>query len=95
MSATKSERINLRATEKQEHVLRRAAEAEDVTVSTFILGSAVEQAEKVLADRRWFEVTPEQFEEFVQLLDQPVKTEKLAALFARPSVFDAPFTLED
>lgn len=95
MSAIKSERINLRATEKQERVLRRAAESEDVTVSTFILGSAVDQAEKVLADRRWFEATPEQFDEFVQLLDQPVKTEKLAELFARPSVFDAPFSLED
>lgn len=95
MSATKSERINLRATQRQEEVLRRAAEAEDVTVSTFILGTAVEQAERVLADRRWFEVDADQFDEFVRLLDQPVRTEKLAELFARPAVFDEPFSLED
>lgn len=95
MGATKSERINLRATQRQEDVLRRAAEAEDVTVSTFILGTAVEQAERVLADRRWFEADADQFDEFVRLLDQPVQTEKLARLFARPAVFDEPFSLED
>lgn len=95
MSATKSERINLRATQRQEDVLRRAAEAQDVTVSTFILGSAVEQAERVLADRRWFELDADRFDEFVRALDQPVRTEKLARLFARPAVFDQPFSLED
>ena len=95
MGATKSERINLRATERQESLLRRAAETEDVTVSTFILGSAVERAEKMLADRRWFEATPDQFEQFTQLLDQPISTERLTELFARRSGFDAPFTLED
>lgn len=94
MGAAKSERINLRATERQESLLRRAAEVEDVTVSTFILGSAVDRAEKTLADRRWFDATPEQFEEFVQLLEQPITADRLADLFARPSVFDAPFTLE-
>lgn len=95
MGAAKSARINLRATEKEESLLRRAAEVEDTTVSTFILGSAVEHAEQVLADRRWFELESDQFDEFVQLLDQPVPTDKLAALFARPSIFDEPFTLED
>lgn len=95
MGAAKSARINLRATEKEETLLRRAAEAEGATVSTFILGSAVEHAEQVLADRRRFELEGDEFDEFVRLLDQPVSADKLAALFARPSIFDEPFTLED
>lgn len=95
MSTVKSERINLRTTERQESMLRRAAQAEATSMSEFILGSAVERAEKVLADRRWFELSPEQFEEFTRLLDHPIATEKLAALFARPSVFNRPFTMDD
>ena len=95
MRATKSHRINLRASTREEPLLRRAAEAEDVPVSAFILGSAVEQAERVLADRRWFTAAPEQFEEFMRLLDEPVQTERLAELFSRPSPFGRPFSLED
>lgn len=95
MNATKSERINLRASARQETMLRRAAEVEDVSVSTFILGSAVEQAERVLADRRWFELESETFDEFVRLLDEPIRTDRLAELFARPAVFGEPFSLED
>lgn len=91
----KSQRINLRASERQESILRRAADEADTSLTDFILGSAVEQAERVLADRRWFVATPEQYEEFVQLLDLPVATTKLAALYARDSVFDAPFELND
>lgn len=95
MPATKSSRINLRVTEHQESVLRRAAETEDSTLSDFVLGSAVEQAEKVLADRRWFEVDSETYAKFVDALDRKPRTEKLAELFARPAVFDAPFELDD
>lgn len=95
MGATKSERINLRASTREESMLRRAAEAEEVSVSTFILGSAVEQAERVLADRRWFMADSETFEEFVRLLDEPVSTDRLAELFSRPSPFGQPFSLED
>lgn len=84
----KNQRINLRATDRQEVLLRRAAEATDHTLTEFILGSAVEHAERILADRRWFIATDEQFEEFTRLLDAPIPTtSKLEKLFARPSVF--------
>ncbi|MFT4233913.1 MAG: DUF1778 domain-containing protein [Microbacterium sp.] len=53
-----------------------------------MLGSAVEQAERVLADRRWFVASDEQFAEFTRLLDEPLpSTDKLAELFRSPSVF--------
>ena len=70
------------------YVLRRAAEATDHTLTEFILGSAVEHAERVMADRRWFIATEDQFEEFKRLLDAPLpSTTKFEKLFARPSVF--------
>lgn len=91
---SKSQRINLRASERQEEILRQAAEAAHTSMTDFILGSAVEHAERVLADRRWFAATPEQYDQFVALLDSPVDTSKLAALAARPSIFDEPFELD-
>ncbi|MCA0436315.1 MAG: DUF1778 domain-containing protein [Austwickia sp.] len=90
----KTERINLRATQRQEALLRQAAEAADTSMSDFILSSAVVQAERVLADRRWFVATQEQYDEFVRLLDAPMETPKLAALFAEESPFGKPFPLE-
>lgn len=87
----KSERINLRASERQEALLRQAAEASDTSLSDFILSSAVVQAERVLADRRWFVATEEQYDEFVRLLDAPVDTTKLRELLAEESPFGKPF----
>lgn len=86
-SSQKTERINLRASERQEALLRQAAEAADTSMSDFILSSAVVQAERVLADRRWFVATKEQYDEFVRLLDEPMDTPKLRALFAEESPF--------
>lgn len=86
--ARKSQRINLRTTERQEALLRRAAQATDHTLTDFIMDSAVENAHRVLADLRWFTTTDEQFDEFVRLLDAPLpSTEKFDRLFARRSRF--------
>jgi len=94
-TTARSQRINLRASERQESLLRQAAAAADTSLTEFILGSAVAHAEKVLADRTSFVASHEQYEEFVRLLDEPVPTEKLAALFARKPVFDMSFTIDD
>ncbi|SMO72657.1 DUF1778 domain-containing protein [Propioniciclava tarda] len=86
--AVKNEIINLRTTERQKNLLRRAAEATDHSLTEFILGSAVDQAERVLADRRWFTATDDQFAEFVRLLDAPLPTTiKFDRLFSRQSRF--------
>lgn len=86
--SSKSQRINLRASERQEELLRRAASATDTSMTEFILGSAVDQAEKILADRRWFTVTQDQWDEFNLLLDAPLEdVSKLRRLAARPSPF--------
>ena len=84
----KSRRINLRATPRQEDVLRRAAETTESTVTDFVLDSAVDRAQQVLADRRWFVIEPVQFDEFVRMLDAPLpSTERFDRLFSRPTPF--------
>ncbi|MFT4217870.1 MAG: DUF1778 domain-containing protein [Micropruina sp.] len=79
----KSQRINLRATARQEGLLRRAAEATDHTLTDFILDSAVSNAQRVLADQRWFIATDQQYQDFLVLLDAPLpSTERFDRLFS-------------
>jgi len=88
LRSAKTQQINFRATDRQADVLRRAAAVTDSTLTDFVLDSAVDRAEKILADRRWFTVTQEQWDDFVQLLDAPLpSTEKFRALRERPDPF--------
>ena len=87
---SKSQRINLRTTGRQEAVIRRAAAATDRTMTDFIMDSAVEHAEQVLADRRRFTATDQQWDEFERLLDAPLaSTKRFEALAARKSPFSS------
>ena len=53
-----------------------------------MLESAVDRAEKVLADRRWFTASVEQWEELQRLLDAPLPSmAKFERLAARTSPF--------
>lgn len=84
----KRQQINFRATDRQAETLRRAAAATDTTLTDFVLASAVDRAENVLADRRWFSVSQDQWDAFVELLDNPLpSTEKFRALQQRPDPF--------
>lgn len=84
----KSQRLNLRTSERQESILRRAASLTDRSVSDFVLESAVDRAEKVLADRRWFTASAEQWEDLQRLLEAPLpSTVKFERLATRTSPF--------
>lgn len=86
--ATRQSRINLRASARQEQLLKQAAAATDRTMTDFVLESAVVEAERVLADRRWFLISDEQWDEFQRLLEQPARDlPRLRALLAKPSPF--------
>lgn len=86
--SAKTQQINFRATDRQADVLRRAAAATDSTLTDFVLDSAVDRAEKILADRRWFAVTQTQWDEFVELLDAPLPSvSRFKALNERPDPF--------
>lgn len=86
--SSREARINLRASSRQEQLIRAAAAASDKTLTDFVLDTAVTQAEKVLADRRYFLLSEEQWARFEQLLEAPVPaTPKLDMLLSAPSPF--------
>jgi len=85
---TRDQRLNFRASVQQQLLIRRAAAATDSTVTDFILGSVLENAERVLADRKWFVASEEQWADFQALLDAPLPpTPKLDLLLRRESPF--------
>ncbi|TFD70518.1 DUF1778 domain-containing protein [Cryobacterium fucosi] len=85
---SKSQRLNVRVTDRQEKLIRKAAEATDRTMTDFILESASVEAERILADRRWFVATDAQWAEFNRLLELPLASEsKLSKLANRASPF--------
>ena len=79
----RTRRINLRATDRQENLIRIGAETTGVSVTDFILESACLQAEHVLADKREFAASPKQWKAFVEALDRPARVKpELARLFS-------------
>jgi uncharacterized protein (DUF1778 family) len=82
----RTKRINLRATDRQEKLIRTGAETSGLSVTEFILDSACLQAEHVLADKREFIVSPKQWKRFVEALDRPAQVKpELLRLFSETS----------
>jgi uncharacterized protein (DUF1778 family) len=73
VKTVRSRRINLRATGRQESLIRTGARTSGVSLTDFILDSACLQAERVLADKREFPVSPKQWSAFVAALDRPAR----------------------
>ncbi|MGD0006939.1 MAG: DUF1778 domain-containing protein [Terriglobia bacterium] len=83
----RTRRLNLRATEHQERLIRTGAQTRGVSVTDFILESACLQAEHALADKREFIVSSKQRQAFLEALDRPAHVNpKLAQLFSNPIV---------
>ena len=64
-------RLNLRTTARQDTLIRLAARTTNKTVTDFVLESASNAAEQVLADRRWFMLDDAAWAAFEDLLDRP------------------------
>jgi uncharacterized protein (DUF1778 family) len=78
-------RLGLRATPRQQAVLRRAADVTNKSLTDFILESACQAAEQALLDQRLFLVPGERHQALLDLLDRPAAVNPgLKALFARP-----------
>lgn len=87
---SRQSRLGLRATREQESVLRRAADVAHKSLTDFILDSACQAAEQTLLDQRLFMVSGEQYQNFMDLLDQPAQDNQgLQDLFARPAPWTA------
>jgi uncharacterized protein (DUF1778 family) len=84
--ATRETRLNLRATVRQDALIRLAAQATSKTVTEFVLDSASIAAEQVLADRRWFMLDESSWAAFQDLLERPaVIKPRLATLLSEES----------
>jgi len=87
--ASRSARLGLRATPKQEAILRRAAEVAHQSLTDFILESACRAAEQTLLDQRLFMVSGGQYQALLDLLDLPAEDNAgLRELFSRPAPWD-------
>lgn len=86
----KTERLNLRLSDEDDRLIRRAAEVTHRNMSEFVLGSAREAAQQTLADRMSFELDHAAWQEFNALLERPVSPDKrrLARLLAEPDRFE-------
>lgn len=71
----KDSRLNLRVTPRQDHLIRRAAAALDKSVTEFVLDSVALEAERVLAEQRWFMLPEASWKRFNELLDRPIPTD--------------------
>lgn len=71
LSSARTARFGLRATPKQEAILRRAAELSRKSLTDFILDSACAVAEQTLLEQRLFMVSGQQYQTLLELLDRP------------------------
>ncbi|MGO9794129.1 MAG: DUF1778 domain-containing protein [Solirubrobacteraceae bacterium] len=66
-------RINMRVSERQEQILRAAAELSGETLTGFVLAVATERAEQVLERAHRIDLSNEAFGRFTQALDAPAE----------------------
>jgi uncharacterized protein (DUF1778 family) len=87
--AARSQRINFRASAREERLIRLGAEKRGEKVTRFIVESACSAAEMVLAEQKHFELPPAQFARFAEALDRPAKViPALQRLFSEKSVIE-------
>ena len=88
MSSTKTRRLDLRLTEEQDALIRRAAEQDARSISDFVLSAATLEAQRRLADQRFFMLNEEDHARFEEILAaSPTDDPRLRKLFNRPSPF--------
>jgi uncharacterized protein (DUF1778 family) len=76
-------RINLRVSERQERVLRAAADLTGETLTGFLLAAATERAEDVMARAQRIDVSAETFKRFLSAIDAPTEDMPTVRRYAR------------
>ena len=79
----KKDRFSIRATTDEKALVERAARLSRMTMSQFVMQSAVRSAESVIADQTRFVLAPDDWEAFSEALDRPSR--EIAALKAAAS----------
>jgi uncharacterized protein (DUF1778 family) len=85
--ASKSERIDVRASAPVKQLLQQAAQAAHKNVSEFLLEAGIVAANQALADRLRFELAPGQWDAFQAALERPVSAKpRLKKLLTEPGL---------
>ncbi|MBX3486635.1 MAG: DUF1778 domain-containing protein [Candidatus Paracaedibacteraceae bacterium] len=88
-SSLRNVTIQLRAKESQRYIIDRAAHALGKNRSDFLLEAACREAEEILLDQRFFALSEENYNRFIQELDQdPSENPKLKNLMLQKSPWD-------
>jgi uncharacterized protein (DUF1778 family) len=86
---TQTERIQLRASTSEKRLLQEAANSLKKTLSEFILGASITEAEISLSQRTRFVLDSDRWTKFIDLLERPVQEKPaLKKLLTRPSVLE-------
>jgi uncharacterized protein (DUF1778 family) len=80
---SKPRRLNMRVSQRQERVLRAAAELSGETLTGFVLGAATERAEEIVERAQRIELGLEAFQRFVQAVEAPVEEMPTLNRYAR------------
>ncbi len=85
----RDDRLEVRLTPKAKSLLKRAALAQRMTVSAFVLESGLTAAAEALADRQEFRLNARQYDAFVAALEAPAKPKlRLDKLLKTPSILE-------
>jgi uncharacterized protein (DUF1778 family) len=85
----RTERLNVRLSDREARLIRLGAEHRGVNITNFILESACVRAEQEIADARHFELSSNDWQRFCQALDRPARTKpRLKKLFSESTVLE-------
>lgn len=88
-TASKSERLDIRITPEARQILQQAAKERHMTISQFVLESALHSANAVKAERSSIRLDAEQWTEFMKALDTPPQHHpRLERLLNETSILD-------
>ncbi len=88
-TSTRSEKLDLRLSASAKRILQSAAAAQQLSVSVFVLESALSRAAETLPDRQRFGLSAEAWRDFHKALDAPTAPKpRLAKLLDQQSVFE-------
>lgn len=86
---TKEDRLYCRITKEQKRMIERGAAAMRQKTSDFVVSSACQKAEEVLADQKHFILPKSKWDAFMAALDRPVRQhQRLARLMSEPSILE-------
>jgi uncharacterized protein (DUF1778 family) len=87
---SRSERFNLRVSDREAKLIRLGAERRGVNITNFILESACVRAEQEIADARCFQLSSKDWQKFSEALNRPAQTKpRLKKLLAESTILES------